>query len=79
MVQRMKQLPDQFHLIWPEPECVNVCFWYIPKRLRQLPHSSEKEQELGRVSRLLLSFAVFRHHLHRFSCSTEPPLPRKNI
>ena len=46
----MKQMPDRFHLIWPEPECVNVCFWYVPKRLRGIPHSMEREQELGRVS-----------------------------
>lgn len=47
-VQRIKQQPDKFYLIM-EPECVNVSFWYIPKRLRGVPHSQEKETELGKV------------------------------
>lgn len=47
-VQRIKAQPDKFHLIM-EPECVNVSFWYIPKRLRGVPHSAEKEAELGKV------------------------------
>lgn len=47
-VRRIKAQPDKFHLIL-EPECVNVCFWYIPKRLRGIPHSADKEIELGKV------------------------------
>lgn len=47
-VQRLKAQPDKFHLIL-EPECVNVSFWYIPKRLRGVPHSPDKEIELGKV------------------------------
>ena len=50
LVERLKAMPDKFYLIWPEPELVNVCFWYIPKRLRGLPHTKEWEEELGRVS-----------------------------
>uniref|UniRef100_A0A1B0DFY0 Glutamate decarboxylase n=1 Tax=Phlebotomus papatasi TaxID=29031 RepID=A0A1B0DFY0_PHLPP len=33
-VKKIKQNPDKFYLIM-EPECVNVSFWYIPKRLRE--------------------------------------------
>lgn len=47
-VERIKAQPDKFYLIM-EPECVNVSFWYIPKRLRGVPHSPEKETELGKV------------------------------
>lgn len=47
-VQRIKAQPDKFHLIL-EPELVNVSFWYIPKRLRGVPHSADKETELGKV------------------------------
>lgn len=48
-VERIKAQPDKFYLIM-EPECVNVSFWYIPKRLRGVPHTVMKEKELGRVS-----------------------------
>lgn len=47
-VRRIKEQPEKFHLIL-EPELVNVCFWYIPKRLRGVPHNVEKEQELAKV------------------------------
>ena len=32
-VDRLKSMPEKFYLIVPEPECTNVCFWYIPTRL----------------------------------------------
>lgn len=51
-------MPERFYLICPEPELVNVCFWYIPKRMRKIPHSKEKEEELGRVSILSCSFSI---------------------
>lgn len=54
-VQRIKQQTDKFYLIM-EPECVNVSFWYIPKRLRNVPHTPEKETELGKVCNPLLCF-----------------------
>ncbi|XP_055688685.1 glutamate decarboxylase [Lutzomyia longipalpis] len=47
-VKKIKQNPDKFYLIM-EPECVNVSFWYIPKRLRGVPHDSKKEAELGKI------------------------------
>ncbi len=50
-VDRLKDLSEKFYLINDEPECVNVCFWYVPKRLRGQPHTKEKEIELGKVSR----------------------------
>lgn len=48
-VKRIKEQSDRFHLIM-EPECVNVSFWYVPKRLRGVPHDKRKEQELGKVN-----------------------------
>ena len=29
--------------------CTNICFWYIPPRMRGLPETSEWWQELGKV------------------------------
>lgn len=34
---------------------VNVCFWYVPERLRGVPHGPERMQELGRVTAQLKS------------------------
>ena len=52
-VNRMKDLSDKFHLLNDDPECVNVCFWYLPKRLRGSEMTREKEIELGKVTALL--------------------------
>jgi hypothetical protein len=49
MVKRIKSMPDKFYLIL-EPELVNVCFWYVPTRLRSMPHGPEREKLLGQVS-----------------------------
>lgn len=69
MVKRLKEESDKFYLLWEEPECVNVCFWYIPKRLRHLPHSPEKEAELGKVCFtfdyfLLIDICVYKNEHH---------------
>lgn len=47
-VRRIKAQPDKFYLIL-EPECVNVSFWYVPMRLRNVPHTAAKEAELAKV------------------------------
>lgn len=47
-VKLLKERSDKFHLMM-EPEFVNVCFWYIPKRLRGVPHSPEKEEQMGLI------------------------------
>lgn len=48
MVRRIKEMPDKFYLIL-EPELVNVCFWYLPSRVRQMPHNPQREKILGEV------------------------------
>jgi glutamate decarboxylase len=53
MVSQIKRRADKFYLIIPEPECVNVSFWYVPTRLRNVPHSKDREQELGRITPIL--------------------------
>lgn len=74
-VKRIKEQPEKFYLIL-EPECVNVSFWYIPKRLRGTPHSEQKVQELAKVrtifnnvSRLSYDFCYF---YFRFVQSSKP-------
>ncbi|CAN8013284.1 unnamed protein product, partial [Ixodes persulcatus] len=49
LVKKIKERPDMFYLLL-EPELVNVCFWYIPERLRNTPHSKQKEEQLGVVT-----------------------------
>ena len=49
-VIRMKEM-DEFHLLSDDPQCVNVCFWYVPKRLRGQDLTEEVKIELGKVLR----------------------------
>lgn len=49
MVKRLRTMPDKYYLIM-EPECVNVSFWYIPRRLRGIIHDAKREAELGKVN-----------------------------
>ena len=53
-MRRMRETPDSFHIIVEEPEMVNVCFWYIPERLRGQEQTKEWQQELGKVQSHLL-------------------------
>lgn len=53
-VKRIREQSDKFYLIM-EPECVNVSFWYIPKRLRGVPHDANKEKELGKICPIIKS------------------------
>ncbi|KAF7283962.1 hypothetical protein GWI33_022785 [Rhynchophorus ferrugineus] len=52
LVRRIKEQSDKFYLIM-EPEMVNVSFWYIPARLRNMPHNKHREQELGKMCPIL--------------------------
>ena len=52
-VDKIKSQPDKFYLIVPEPECTNVCFWYIPTRLRSEKRDHWWQDELGRATAIL--------------------------
>lgn len=52
MVKRIKEQHDKFYLIL-EPELTNVSFWYIPTRLRKVPHTLAREQDLGKLTPIL--------------------------
>lgn len=54
-VTRMKEQPEKFYFIFEgQPECTNVCFWYVPERLqpRNFPQygTSDWMRELGKVT-----------------------------
>nr|CAD7195665.1 unnamed protein product [Timema douglasi] len=38
-----------FKMVLPEPECTNVCFWYIPPSLRHQQQHSEFNEKLNKV------------------------------
>ncbi|UXI17985.1 hypothetical protein NH340_JMT03928 [Sarcoptes scabiei] len=52
MLNGIKNRGDKYYLLF-EPECVNVCFWYVPERLRKVPHGPERAKELGRITPIL--------------------------
>ena len=52
-VAKMKEHPEKFYLLLEEPELTNVCFWYVPERLRSRnfpqAYTSDWQRELGKV------------------------------
>jgi len=46
-VKKMKEFPDRYYIIVDDPECTNVCFWYIPLRLRNEKRDKWWQSELG--------------------------------
>jgi glutamate/tyrosine decarboxylase-like PLP-dependent enzyme len=40
---------EGFELV-AEPECTNVCFWYVPKKMRTLPRDEQFVQELHKIA-----------------------------
>jgi len=56
-VKKMKEQPDKFYLLNDEPECTNVCYWYVPERLRprQFPQAYTRDWhiELGKITATL--------------------------
>lgn len=48
LVKKIKEQPDKFILI-QEPSMSNICFWYMSKRLREMPMSKDKEEEMGKL------------------------------
>jgi len=52
-VKKMQERPDMFYLLNDQPECVNVIFWYIPKRLRDEKRDHWWQNELGKATAVL--------------------------
>ena len=62
-MRRMREMPEKFFIIVDDPEMVNVCFWYVPERLREVEHSRERMQELGKVTPELKSMMMYAGNL----------------
>ena len=62
-LRRMTELSERFHIIHDEPEMVNVCFWYVPERLRGKEHDHKKMEDLGRVTAELKSRMMYAGNL----------------
>jgi len=56
-VKKMKEQPEKFYLLNDEPECTNVCYWYVPERLRprNFPQAYTRDWhiELGKITATL--------------------------
>jgi len=53
LVEKLRQKPDRFQLIVAEPECTNVCFWYVPARFRTMAPGPERDRLLGQITPIL--------------------------
>nr|CAD7449099.1 unnamed protein product [Timema bartmani] len=42
-----------FKMVLPEPECTNVCFWYIPPSLRHQQQHSDFNEKLNKIAPLI--------------------------
>jgi len=62
-LRRMDELSERFHMISSDPEMVNVCFWYVPERLRGKEHDQARMEELGRVTAELKSRMMYAGNL----------------
>jgi hypothetical protein len=49
LVEGLLKRPERFQLIVAEPECTNVCFWYVPTRFRTMAPGPERDRLLGQV------------------------------
>lgn len=58
LVERLEMEKDKFYLVL-KPEMVNVSFWYIPKRLRGMPHNQHRINELGKVRAYQLFVSLY--------------------
>lgn len=47
--QQIKQR-DDFEMVLEQPECTNICFWYIPPSLQNAPRNNEYKQSLHKIA-----------------------------
>ena len=52
LLEGLLKRPERFQLIVAEPECTNVCFWYVPTRFRTMAPGPERDRLLGQVNNL---------------------------
>nr|CAH0113551.1 unnamed protein product [Daphnia galeata] len=64
-----------FRLVLSKPNCTNVCFWYIPRRLRNCQESSEWWGEISKVAPTIKKRMVEKGSL----MIGYQPLPHKNL
>ena len=62
-LRKMKELGDRFYIIDDQPELVNICFWYVPERLRGQEHNQQRQEELGRVTAELKTRMMYAGNL----------------
>jgi len=48
-----------YKLVQEDPECTNVCFWYLPPRLREQPETEEWWTEVGKVAPVVKKRMIF--------------------
>ena len=64
-VDEIKSRPENFKLVLTTPEFVNVCFWYIPKRLQGQENSLDYNENLHKVRlRSLFVFSIINSGLY---------------
>lgn len=47
--ENIKNRPG-FEMVLPEPECTNICFWYVPPSLRNCKDATDYTEKLHRVA-----------------------------
>jgi glutamate/tyrosine decarboxylase-like PLP-dependent enzyme len=50
--QRLRERKDKFELL-AEPECIQVCFFFVPKSVRGLPKGPERDRKLGLLTPMI--------------------------
>ncbi|RXG54620.1 Glutamate decarboxylase [Armadillidium vulgare] len=53
LVEQLKAHSDKFELLFDDPDCTNVCFWYVPYRLRTMKPGPERHKILGDIQPIL--------------------------
>ncbi|XP_046645873.1 cysteine sulfinic acid decarboxylase-like [Daphnia pulicaria] len=66
---------SEFRLVLSEPNCTNVCFWYIPHQLRNCQESPEWWEQISKVAPAIKKRMVEKGSL----MIGYQPLPHKNL
>ena len=63
LMDLLRKRPDTFIILVEKPECVNACFWYVPKRYRKEPRTPELLQKLGPIQAKIKELMVKKGNL----------------